>query len=140
MNVLDKKKSYYFWYISTLQGYLLLVVNVLLACQRIYVTKISYSAFINYNGLRLVIDCGPDFRLQMINNKMNDIDAILITHGHRDHIAGIDDIRPFNFILGKVIHLYAKDEIMDQLDKEFPYILNSKRIFWLATDKLPSYK
>jgi len=87
------------------------------------------SAFIHYNGLKLVIDCGPDFRLQMINNQIDDIDAILITHGHRDHIAGIDDIRPFNFILGKVISLYAKEEVMSQLDKEFPYILNPNGYF-----------
>ena len=68
------------------------------------------SAFIHYNGLKLVIDCGPDFRLQMISNQ-------------------IDDIRPFNFILGKVISLYAKEEVMSQLDKEFPYILNPNGYF-----------
>lgn len=87
------------------------------------------SAFIHYNGLKLVIDCGPDFRLQMINNNIDDIDAILITHGHRDHIAGIDDIRPFNFIIGKVISLYAKEDVMSELDKEFPYILNPNGYF-----------
>lgn len=131
MNVLDKEKNHIiFLGTGTSTGIPVISCKCATCMSKdIRDKRFRTSAFINYNGFRLVIDCGPDFRLQMINNKIDDIDAILITHGHRDHIAGIDDIRPFNFILGKVIHLYAKDEIMDQLDKEFPYILNPNGYF-----------
>lgn len=83
------------------------------------------SAYVEYNGLKVVIDCGPDFRQQMLENNIEDIDAILLTHGHRDHIAGLDEVRAFNFILNKSINVYAAENVARQIRTEFPYIFNT---------------
>jgi phosphoribosyl 1,2-cyclic phosphate phosphodiesterase len=86
--------------------------------------RLRTAAFVEYNGLRLIIDCGPDFRQQLLTNKINDFDAVLITHGHRDHIAGLDDIRAFNYIRGKTIDIYANETTIESVKTEFPYIFN----------------
>ncbi len=83
------------------------------------------SALIEYKGKNLVIDCGPDFRIQMLRNNVQDIDGILFTHGHRDHIAGLDDIRGYNYILNKKINLYGEGKVIDSIKTEFPYIFNT---------------
>lgn len=82
------------------------------------------SVMVEIAGQRFVIDCGPDFRIQMLSNHVDDIDAILFTHEHRDHIAGIDDIRPFNYTLNKVIDVYGTLRVMDSIRTEFPYIFS----------------
>ncbi|MBI9034092.1 MAG: MBL fold metallo-hydrolase [Bacteroidales bacterium] len=83
------------------------------------------SALIEYLGKGLVIDCGPDFRIQMLRNNVQDIDGILFTHGHRDHIAGLDDIRGYNYILNKSISIYGHSQVVDSIKTEFPYIFNT---------------
>ncbi|HSV87083.1 MAG TPA: MBL fold metallo-hydrolase [Bacteroidales bacterium] len=92
-------------------------------------SRLRTSVLVEINGNNFVIDCGPDFRYQMIRERVDDIEAILFTHGHRDHIAGIDDIRGFNYVLNKTINLYASQEVINDINKEFPYILNEKRFF-----------
>jgi phosphoribosyl 1,2-cyclic phosphate phosphodiesterase len=87
------------------------------------------SAIVEVEGRRIVIDCGPDFRFQMLKNKVDDIDAIIFTHEHRDHIAGIDDVRAFNYILNKVIDIYGSRQVMDSIRTEFPYIFSENRYF-----------
>lgn len=62
---------------------------------------------VHINHQNIVIDCGPDFRFQMLKQNVEDIDAVLFTHEHRDHIAGLDDIRAFNYILNKNIPIYG---------------------------------
>lgn len=86
--------------------------------------RLRTAAYIECNGLRLIIDCGPDFRQQLLSNNINDFDAVLITHGHRDHIAGLDDIRAFNYIRGKTIDIYANAATVESIKTEFPYIFN----------------
>lgn len=86
--------------------------------------RLRTSAYVECNGLRLIIDCGPDFRQQLLNNNIHDFDAVLITHGHRDHIAGLDDIRAFNYIRGKTIDIYANAATIESIKTEFPYIFN----------------
>lgn len=91
--------------------------------------RLRTSAMIEIDTLRLIIDCGPDFRYQMIRESIDDISAILFTHGHRDHIAGLDDVRAFNYVLNKTVDIYASNEVVESINKEFPYILQEKRFF-----------
>ena len=60
-------------------------------------TRLRTSAMLSVNAKNIVIDVGPDFRQQMLANQVKDIDSVLITHEHNDHIIGMDDVRPFNF-------------------------------------------
>lgn len=84
---------------------------------------------VEYKGLTLVIDCGPDFRQQMLSNKVQRLDAILFTHEHSDHTAGLDDIRPYFFKQGD-IPIYAHQRVLQSLQKRFDYIFS-------AEDKYP---
>lgn len=70
----------------------------------------------------IVIDSGPDFRYQMLRANVRDLDAILYTHEHKDHVAGLDDIRPFNYLLKKNIDIYATTRVQEALKREFSYI------------------
>jgi phosphoribosyl 1,2-cyclic phosphate phosphodiesterase len=92
-------------------------------------SRLRTSVMVDVTGHKLIIDCGPDFRYQMIREKVEDISAILFTHGHRDHIAGIDDVRAFNYVLNKTVDIYASQEVINAINKEFPYILTEKRFF-----------
>ena len=87
------------------------------------------SAMVEVNNRTFVIDCGPDFRIQMLRQKVQNIDAVLFTHEHRDHIAGLDDIRAFNYVLNKKIDIYGTKKVMDTIVVEFPYIFSSSRYF-----------
>lgn len=70
----------------------------------------------------IVIDAGPDFRQQMLVNGVNNISAILLTHEHNDHIIGLDDVRPFNFLYNKNIPVYTTPRVIAELRKRFAYI------------------
>ena len=75
----------------------------------------------------IVIDTGPDFRQQMLQAGANKLDAVLFTHEHRDHIAGLDDIRAFNFIQHKPMDIYAEERVMRALKNGFPYVFAEKK-------------
>jgi phosphoribosyl 1,2-cyclic phosphate phosphodiesterase len=75
----------------------------------------------------IVIDTGPDFRQQMLRADVRRLDAVLYTHEHRDHIAGLDDIRSFNFIQRKPMDVYAEERVMRALNSGFPYVFAEKR-------------
>jgi len=87
------------------------------------------SAMIRVGHQNIVIDCGPDFRFQMLKQQVEDIDAVVFTHEHRDHIAGLDDVRAFNYILNKNIPIYGTVNVMDAIRTEFPYIFTETRYF-----------
>ena len=91
--------------------------------------RLRTSVMVQIHGHNFIIDCGPDFRYQMIREKVEDITAILFTHGHRDHIAGLDDVRAFNYVLNKTVDIFATQGVIDSINKEFPYILKEKRFF-----------
>lgn len=83
--------------------------------------RLRTSALINVDGVNIVIDAGPDFRQQMLREKVNDIDAILITHEHRDHVAGLDDVRAFNFMNKKPVDIYAEPRVQEAIKSDFAY-------------------
>ena len=76
---------------------------------------------------RFVIDTGPDFRQQMIREGVNRIDAVIYTHEHRDHVAGLDDLRAFNFILKKKMDLYATTHVQQAIHEQFGYVFTEKK-------------
>lgn len=91
--------------------------------------RLRSSGMLQVEGKTLVFDTGPDFRFQMLRWKVKDLDAVIFTHPHKDHTAGLDDVRPFNFLLNKAIHVYANSLTIHSLKGEFPYIF--------AQDKYP---
>lgn len=83
--------------------------------------RLRCSLHLQSETTSIIIDTGPDFRYQMLKYGITDIDAVLYTHLHYDHIAGFDDIRPFNFNHGKKLAIYAHDETEAALRRIFPY-------------------
>jgi phosphoribosyl 1,2-cyclic phosphate phosphodiesterase len=79
---------------------------------------------ITVNGVNLVIDTGPDFRHQMLTHKVQDLRAVLFTHAHKDHTAGLDDVRSFNFKHNKNMDIYCEERVLHSLSKEFFYIFD----------------
>jgi phosphoribosyl 1,2-cyclic phosphate phosphodiesterase len=86
--------------------------------------RLRSSILIEINEKIIVIDTGPDFRQQMLREKVAHLDAVLLTHLHKDHIAGLDDIRAFNYRQQKPMDVYADERTTDQLKREFPYIFD----------------
>lgn len=87
--------------------------------------RLRVSVWISWGEHSYVIDCGPDFRQQMLRCNCQKLDGILYTHEHSDHTAGLDDIRPFNFQQGK-IPLYAHQRVIENLKKRFDYIFETQ--------------
>lgn len=83
--------------------------------------RLRSSIFIHYKQKKILIDCGPDFRQQMLRSQLTDVDFILITHEHNDHIIGLDDVRPINFKQNKDMPIYALPRVMRQLKSRFNY-------------------
>jgi len=73
------------------------------------------------NNTNILIDSGPDFRYQMLREKVKKLDAILITHEHKDHIAGLDDVRAFNYISKKPTEVYSEQRVLDAIKHDFAY-------------------
>jgi phosphoribosyl 1,2-cyclic phosphate phosphodiesterase len=83
--------------------------------------RLRCSVLVEIEGLSLVIDTGPDFRYQMLREKVKRLDAVLITHSHKDHIGGLDDIRAFNFRQQKELPLYGDSFSLKQIKTEYYY-------------------
>ena len=86
--------------------------------------RLRVSVWISWENHSFVIDCGPDFRQQMLSSNCQKVDGILFTHEHADHTAGIDDIRPFNFKQGE-IPIYAHQRVIDNLRRRFDYVFET---------------
>ena len=86
--------------------------------------RLRSSIKIDYEGSVIVIDSGPDFRQQMLRTNTLRLDALLFTHEHKDHIAGMDDIRAFNYSLKQAIDVYAHERVQEALKREFQYIFS----------------
>ena len=87
--------------------------------------RLRVSITISWDDFNYVIDCGPDFRQQILRDPIPKLDGVIFTHEHADHTAGLDDIRPFFFKQGK-IDFYASQKVFSELDKRFSYIMNDK--------------
>lgn len=86
--------------------------------------RLRVSVLVKWEGHNVLIDCGPDFRMQMLSNPVESLDAILYTHEHNDHTAGLDDIRPFFFRQGD-IPIFAHKRVLESLRRRFDYIFTS---------------
>ena len=81
------------------------------------------SIYLEKDNTHLVVDTGPDFRAQILREKIEDLDAVLFTHEHKDHVAGLDDIRAFNFKEGgKAMNVFASERVQEALYREFSYV------------------
>lgn len=98
--------------------------------------RLRVSVWIEWGTHSFVIDCGPDFRQQMLISSCPKIDAIFFTHEHADHTAGLDDIRPFFFKQGE-IPIYAHNRVLKNLERRFDYIFQSENKYPGAPDVLP---
>ncbi|MFV5698021.1 MBL fold metallo-hydrolase [Flavobacterium sp. ZT3R17] len=86
--------------------------------------RLRVSVWVSWENHSYVIDCGPDFRQQMLSSNCQKVDGILFTHEHSDHTAGLDDIRPFNFKQGE-IPIYAHQRVIDNLKRRFDYVFET---------------
>ena len=83
--------------------------------------RLRSSALVDYEGIRILIDAGPDFRQQMLREDVTSLDAILLTHPHKDHTGGLDDVRAFNYITGKNMPIYCEPNVQASLKMEYSY-------------------
>ncbi len=80
------------------------------------------SVFVEYGGLNILVDAGPDFRMQMIGHGISHLDAILLTHNHKDHTGGLDDVRSLNYIDRRAAEIYCERNVLEDLIREYPYV------------------
>ena len=87
--------------------------------------RLRVSILIEWDNYSYVVDCGPDFRQQMLRAKCTKVDGIIYTHEHADHVMGLDDIRPFFFKQGD-IPIYAQERVLNSLKRRFDYIFQEE--------------
>ncbi|HTE32131.1 MAG TPA: MBL fold metallo-hydrolase, partial [Chryseolinea sp.] len=83
--------------------------------------RLRTSIQVEIEGKSFVVDTGPDFRQQMLRENVKHLDALLFTHAHRDHTAGLDDVRAFNFLQRMDMPVYGSKAVLEQLRSEFSY-------------------
>jgi len=88
--------------------------------------RLRSSLLLQINSLNYVIDTGPDFREQMLRLKIQDLESILFTHEHKDHIAGLDDVRAFNYKQQRPMKVYCTKEVEIAIQREFHYIFSAQ--------------
>ena len=89
--------------------------------------RLRSSVLLETEGKVLMIDAGPDFRQQLLRERVRQLDGILLTHEHKDHVAGLDDVRAFNHITGKPVDIYAEQRVLKALEREFPYVFSETK-------------
>lgn len=95
-------------------------------CQSSYAMdkRLRSSVMVEFENKNIVIDTGPDFRTQMLRENVKNVDAILFTHEHKDHTAGLDDIRAFNYFNKKRIPIYASQHASIKIKNDFDYVFS----------------
>jgi phosphoribosyl 1,2-cyclic phosphate phosphodiesterase len=89
--------------------------------------RLRTSIHVAVYGQSFVVDTGPDFRQQMLREQIKQVDAVLFTHAHRDHTAGLDDVRAYNFMQEMDMPVYGTQPVLDQLKIEYAYAFSSER-------------
>ncbi len=89
--------------------------------------RLRTSVLIETDQTVVVIDAGPDFRQQMLQAQVRQLDAVVITHNHKDHTGGLDDVRAFNWIQKKPMDIYARDSVLESIMKEFSYAFEENK-------------
>ena len=89
--------------------------------------RLRSAIFLEVNGNKFVIDAGPDFRQQMLRIGLRQLDAILLTHEHTDHIFGLDDIRAFNWVQGHPTDIYAEKRVQEAIKRVFEYVFEKNK-------------
>ncbi len=84
--------------------------------------RLRVAVHIEIHGKSFVIDTGPDFRQQMLREGIKKLDAVIFTHQHKDHTAGLDDVRAYNFLQQRDMPVYGRAEVLQQLRREFDYV------------------
>ena len=89
--------------------------------------RLRTSIMVEVDNQRFVVDTGPDFRYQMLREKVKSLDAILFTHEHKDHVAGLDDVRAFNYKWKKDVEVFASKRVSKALMREFHYVFSKDK-------------
>ncbi|HHT52024.1 MAG: MBL fold metallo-hydrolase [Bacteroidales bacterium] len=89
--------------------------------------RLRSSALITVGSKNILIDAGPDLRQQLLNNKITQVDAILMTHEHKDHTGGLDDVRPLNFMIQKVMQIYGLQRVLNVIRKDYDYAFKKNK-------------
>jgi len=89
--------------------------------------RLRSSILIEKGNTKIVIDTGPDFRYQMLRAKVKRLDAVLFTHAHKDHTAGMDDIRSFNYLQHSAMPVYCEELVLKSLKNEFAYVFEDDK-------------
>ena len=89
--------------------------------------RLRASALVDYDGMRILVDAGPDFRQQMLRENVSHLDAILLTHNHKDHTGGLDDIRAFNYLERRATEIYCEKYVEESLRLEYGYAFAEKK-------------
>ena len=89
--------------------------------------RLRSAALVEYGGLTILIDAGPDFRTQMLREDVCHLDAILLTHNHMDHTGGLDDVRALNYIDRKAVHIYCEEKVLNTLKIMYGYAFAEKK-------------
>ena len=83
--------------------------------------RLRASVFVEYGPISMLVDCGPDFRAQMLRARICHIDGVLLTHNHKDHTGGLDDLRSFNLLEHKPVNIYCEEYVKESLRREYSY-------------------
>ena len=89
--------------------------------------RLRAAALVRHGGKTILIDAGPDFRTQMLGRAVTHLDGILLTHNHKDHTGGLDDVRALNYVDRKAVDIYCEDRVLKSLQAEYAYAFAKKK-------------
>ncbi len=89
--------------------------------------RLRSSILVQSADTNIVVDAGPDFRYQMLRTGIKRLDAVVFTHPHKDHVAGLDDVRGFNYFMRKPMEIYGNEMTLEVIIREFPYAFTEKK-------------